>query len=96
MSSEAYSGNGALLLDLSQCGAEARSENMRRGAGSRPAAAIVVWVAPSSDLLQWHPHGHLLVTDGAFSDDESSHPLASWDGEALMRLFREHLLARLV
>jgi hypothetical protein len=47
-------------------------------------------------LLQRHPHGHLLVTDYAFSDDESFHPLASWDAEALMRLFREHLLARLV
>jgi hypothetical protein len=36
------------------------------------------------------------VTDGAFSDDETFHPLATWDGEALMRLFRERLLARLV
>jgi len=36
------------------------------------------------------------VTDGAFSDDGTFHPLATWDGEALMRLFRERLLARLV
>ena len=36
------------------------------------------------------------MTDGAFSDDGTFHPLATWDGEALMRLFRERLLARLV
>jgi hypothetical protein len=34
--------------------------------------------------------------DGAFSDDGTFHPLAAWDGEALMRLFRERLLARLI
>ena len=46
--------------------------------------------------LQWHVHLHILTTDGAFSDDGSFHPLATWDGKALMRLFRERLLARLI
>jgi hypothetical protein len=36
------------------------------------------------------------VTDGGFSDDGTFHPLATWDGEALMRPFRERLLALLV
>jgi hypothetical protein len=44
----------------------------------------------------WHVHLHVLVTDGAFSDDGAFHPLATWDQEALMSLFRERLLARLV
>jgi Putative transposase len=57
---------------------------------------IVVSVATSGDLLQWHVHLHVLVTDGAFSDDGTFHPLAASDAEALMRLFRERLLARLV
>jgi hypothetical protein len=85
-----------LLLDLSQCGAEALSEYMRKevGAGTRP--GIVVSIATSGDLLQWHVHLHILVTNGAFSDDGTFHPLATWDQEALMRLFRERLLARLV
>jgi len=46
--------------------------------------------------MQWHPHGHLLVTDGAFSDSGAFHPIASWDAEAVMTLFRERLLARLL
>ncbi len=85
-----------LLLDLSQCAAEALGEYLRREVGADTRPGIVVAVATSGNVLQWHPHGHLFVTDGAFSDDETFHPLAIWDGEALMRLFRERLLARLV
>src|SRR5206468_7489193 len=45
-----------LLLDLSQCAAEALAEYMgtRVGADTRPG---VVSIATSGDLLQWHPHG---------------------------------------
>jgi hypothetical protein len=64
------------------------------GADVRP--GIVVSVATSGDLLQWHVHLHVLATDGAFSYDGTFHPLATWDQETLMRLFRELLLARLV
>ena len=85
-----------LLLELSQCGAEALSEYMRRELGAVARPGIVVSVATSGDLLQWHVHLHVLATDGAFSDDGTFHPLATWDAEALMRLFRERLLARLV
>jgi hypothetical protein len=38
----------------------------------------------------------LLMTDGAFSDDGAFHSLATWEGDAVMRLFRERLLARLI
>ena len=44
----------------------------------------------------WHPHLHLLATDGGFSEDGAFHPLGSWDADAVMKLFRERLLARLV
>jgi hypothetical protein len=64
------------------------------GADTRP--GIVVSVATSGDSLLWHVHLHVLATDGAFSDDGTFHPLATWDAKALMRLFRERLLARLV
>jgi hypothetical protein len=53
-------------------------------------------VGSAGDLLQWHPHGHLLVTDGAFSDAGAFHPLETWDADAVMKLFRERLLARLI
>jgi hypothetical protein len=48
------------------------------------------------DYKQWHPHAHVFSTDGAFSEGGVFHPLADWDGEELMRLFRERLLAHLV
>jgi len=55
------------MLDLSQCSAEALSEYLRREVGVDTQPGIVVSVASAGDLLQWHPHGHILVTDGAFS-----------------------------
>jgi len=85
-----------LLLDLAQCAAEAVAEYMRRHLGADTRPGIVVSIATSGDLLQWHPHGHLLVTDGAFSDDGAFRPLETWDDDAVMKLFRERLLARLI
>src|SRR6266849_5460679 len=55
-----------------------------------------VSIATSGDLLPWYPHGHILATVGAFSDDGAFHPLETWDSDAVMRLFRERLLARLI
>jgi hypothetical protein len=85
-----------LLLDLSQCAAEALAEYMRRNLGAHTRPGIVVSVTTAGDLIQWHPHAHLLLSDGTFSDDGSFHPLQTWDGEAVMKLFRERLLARLI
>ena len=85
-----------LLLDLSQCAAEAVAEYTRRQVGADTRPGIVVSIATSGDLVQWHPHGHLILTDSGFSDDGTFHPLPAWDGEAVMKLFRERLLARLI
>ena len=74
-----------LLLDLSQCSAEAVAEYMRTQLRAQVRPGIVVSIATSGDMLQWHPHGHLLVTDGAFSDDGTLQPLAQWDTDTLMR-----------
>ncbi len=64
------------------------------GADVRP--GIVVSIATPGDLLEWHPHTHVLATDGGFAPDGSFRSLDSPDPEMLMRLFRERLLARLV
>jgi hypothetical protein len=85
-----------LMLDLSQSASDALCEHVRREIGEDARPGIVVSIATNGDVLQWHPHGHVLATDGAFSEDGAFHPLADWDGEALMKLFRERLLARLV
>ena len=85
-----------LLLDASHCAASALAEyfSTRVGPGTRP--GIVVLIATSGDLLQWHPHGHILAADGTFSDEGAFHPLETWDPDAIMKLFRERLLARLI
>ena len=85
-----------LLLDLSQCAAETIAEHVSRRLGQDCRPGIVVAIATAGDLVQWHPHGHLLVTDGGFTSDGAFHPLEGWDAEAVMKLFRERLLARLV
>jgi len=76
-----------------RCGGTQRVHEGGVGADARP--GIVVSIATAGNLLRWHLHLHLLATHGAFSDDATFHPLAAWDAEALMRLFRERLLARL-
>jgi hypothetical protein len=53
-------------------------------------------VATAGDLLQWHPHLHLLTTDAGRTADGSWRAIPEWDGVRLMGLFRERLLSSLV
>jgi hypothetical protein len=85
-----------LLTELGRAAAEATSELVRRGVGGDARPGLVVSIATAGDLVQWHPHLHLLTTDGGRTADGSWKPLPEWDGLVLMRLFRERLLARLV
>jgi Transposase zinc-binding domain len=85
-----------LLTELGRAGAEAVSELVRRGLGGDARPGIVVSIATSGDLVQWHPHVHLLTTDGGKTAEGSWQPLPEWDGVLLMTLFRERLLARLL
>jgi hypothetical protein len=52
-----------LLRELARSGAEAVQELVRLAYGSDARPGIVVSVATAGDLLQWHPHLHLLTTD---------------------------------
>jgi len=86
-----------LLGELARAGAEAVQELLRRTSGEADVrAGIVVSIATAGDLLQWHPHLHLITTDGGRSAFGSWHTKAQWDAERLMRLFRERLLASLL
>jgi hypothetical protein len=58
-----------LLVELARAGAEAASELVRRTAGPDLRPGLVVSLATAGDLLQWHPHLHLLTTDGGFAPD---------------------------
>ena len=85
-----------LLTELGRTAAEAIGELVRRGLGDDARPGIVVSIASAGDLVQWHPHLHLLTTDGGKTADGSWQPLPEWDATLLMSLFRERLLARLV
>jgi hypothetical protein len=85
-----------LLIELARAGAEATVELVRRGAERDLRPGLVVSVATAGDLLQWHPHLHLLTTDGGVAPDGRFLPLPEWDATLLMGLFRERILARLL
>jgi len=85
-----------LLTELARAGAEAVQQLVRLTCGSDARPGIVVSVATAGDLLQWHPHLHLIATDAGRARDGSWYALSEWDSLRLMRLFRERLLARLV
>lgn len=44
-----------LLADLAQCCAEALTEHLHRELGADCRPGIVVSIATSGDLMQWHP-----------------------------------------
>jgi hypothetical protein len=67
-----------------------------RSVGEAARLGIVVSIATAGDLLQWHPHLHLLVSDPARAADGTRQALAGWDASRLMGLFRERLLAGLL
>ncbi len=79
-----------LLRDLARRAADGLCAYVRDSLGEDVRPGVVVSIATSGDVLQWHPHLHILATDGAFR------PLEAWDGHEIMRLFRERLLPRLV
>ena len=76
-----------LLGELARAGAEAVKQLVRRtSATTEVRPGIVVSVATAGDLLQWHPHLHLMTTDGGRVPDGSWHPLPKWDSVQLVRL----------
>jgi hypothetical protein len=85
-----------LLRDLARCAAAALAAHVEESLGEAVRPGIVVSIATAGDLAQWHPHLHILASDGGFSPDGTFHPLEPWDGERVMTLFRQALLEHLV
>jgi hypothetical protein len=69
---------------------------LQESLGGAVQPGLVARLASAGDLVQWHPHLHVLATSGAFSADGVFRPLDEWDAQRLMILFRGHLLARLL
>jgi hypothetical protein len=82
-----------LLTELGRAAAEATAELVRGAAATDARPGTVVSIATAGDLLQWHPHLHLLTTDGGVSPDGSFRRVPQWDPTLLMSLFRQRLLA---
>jgi len=60
-----------LLTELAGAGAEAVQELVRFACGREARPGIVVSIATAGDLLQWHPHLHLITTDAGPGRDGS-------------------------
>jgi len=63
-----------LLDELALAGAEALSQAVREALGDEISPGGGVSIATAGDLVQWHPHPHMLTTDGGFSPDGLSPP----------------------
>ena len=64
------------------------------GAAVSPGA--VGFVQTAGELLNFHPHVHVLVTDGGFTPDGNFRPLAWFDSRQVERLFRAEVLRMLL
>jgi putative transposase len=71
-------------------------ELVRRSLGADGRPGIVVSIATAGDLVQWHPHLHLMVSEAARAPDGTWRARPGWDAPLLMSLFRDRLLARLL
>ncbi|MCP4202666.1 MAG: hypothetical protein GY769_12115 [bacterium] len=54
------------------------------------------FVQTAGELLNFHPHVHVLVTDGGFLPDGTFRPLAWFDSQHVERLFRAEVLRMLL
>ena len=77
-----------LLGELARAGAEAVKGLVGHAIGEGDARpGIVVSVATAGDLLQWHPHLHLITTDAGRTPGGSWHQPPQWDSVRLMTPF---------
>ena len=90
------SGSGGSCCSTSRMRGRGPRRAPEETGSERTRPGIVVSIATAGDLVQWHPHGHLLITDGGFSDDGASTRSRPGTAKRSMKLFRERLLARLI
>ncbi|MGB6000365.1 MAG: transposase zinc-binding domain-containing protein, partial [Thermoanaerobaculia bacterium] len=64
--------------------------------GAEVTPGAVGFLQASGELLNFHPHVHILMTDGGFRPDGSFHHLPRFNSRHLERLFRAEVLRRLM
>jgi hypothetical protein len=86
-----------LLGKLSQCAVDALKILFRAACkDQRAAPGIIIAIQTYGDLVNFHPHLHALVTDGAFSPTGWFVAFPKIDLSALERLFRHRVLRMLL
>lgn len=86
-----------LLGKLSQCAAEALKTLFRTGCKERTAVpGIILAIQTYGDLVNFHPHLHALVTDGAFGSNGWFYAFPKIDLYAPEHLFRHRVLRMLL
>lgn len=86
-----------LLFELSRCGWEALklySKKVVKGKKAVPGA--VVAIQTFGDFLGFHPHLHILVSDGCFHENAMFTVSLAIDTKALEQLFRHKVLKMLL
>ncbi len=85
--------NRALLGDLSRVAARTITAFIRTTVGEPGlSVGIVASIQTHGSLANWHPHLHLLVTDGGFRADGTFVPLPLHDVTTLTEAFRRAVL----
>ena len=83
----------ALLGDLARVAAGTVTAFIRATTGERAlSVGIVASIQTHGSLANWHPHLHLLVTDGGFRPDGTFVPLPLHDVATLTEAFRRAVL----
>jgi hypothetical protein len=85
--------NRSLLGDLSRVAARTLTAFVRATTGERQlSVGIVASIQTHGSLANWHPHLHLLVSDGGFRPDGAFVPLPLHDVATLTEAFRRAVL----
>ncbi|MFC1799748.1 transposase [Candidatus Eisenbacteria bacterium] len=86
----------ALLSDLCMCAVRALSQYMRACAGMDLMPGVVAVIQTFGNRLNFHPHLHMLVTEGGLTGAGSFLPIPVFDDAALTRIFAHEVLSLLV
>ena len=87
----------ALLGDLARLAARTLTAFIRATTGERAlSVGIVASIQTHGSLANWHPHLHLLVTDGGFRPDGTFVPLPLHDVATVTEAFRRAVLTLFV
>jgi hypothetical protein len=72
---------------------EVRAHRHRRDELAAALPGVVAAWQSAGDSLQYHPHGHFLVTDGVFLPSGEFYGYLDWDSERLTERLRDSVLA---